>query len=350
MSLHGGNIYDYQSRVERDGILDFSSNINPYGPPDWALAAAKGALDAVKRYPDTRQASIRSAFAAWLGISPESLVFGNGASELIAAAFSALKPRRVLIAAPTFAEYETCATRLGIEIARFETCEQNDFAVPMERIEAIFSPGDLIVACQPNNPTGRPWSEGELRALSGLCEARGGWLMADECFINLTEPLAASCLEMTPSGRVLVLRAITKDFSAPGLRIGFLAAEAGMSEKIRRELQPWPLNCVGEAFAIACARNPEPFLRDSRKKIAEERARLIEKLGEMGYRPFPAAANYLLVRSPHMSGEELQNKLLKEGILIRRCVNFPSLDDSFFRIAVRDKIDNDKLLFALARI
>ena len=350
MSLHGGNIYDYEPQGEGGEILDFSSNINPYGPPVFALDAAKEALGAVKRYPDTKQVSIRSAFAAWLGISPELLVFGNGASELIAAAFFALKPRRILIASPTFAEYETCAVRLGIEVARFETHEEDDFVFPMKRIETMLSPGDLIVACQPNNPTGRPWSADELRTLVNLCETRGGWLMTDECFISLTEPAASSCLEMTPGGRVLVLRAITKDFSAPGLRVGFLAAKPDLAGTIRGELQPWPLNCVGEAFAIACARNPEPFLAESRRKIAEERVRLTAKLGEMGYEPFPAAANYLLVKSLHIDGRELQNRLLGYGILIRRCGNFPSLDDSFFRIAVRDKIDNDKLLFALARI
>lgn len=347
MSLHGGDIYDYDFP---GGILDFSSNINPYGPPEYALAAAREALGSIAKYPDAKGTSIREAFGAWLDVSPESLVFGNGASELIAAVFAALRPRRILVVSPTFAEYAVCAERLRIDVVGLATDERDGFAFPMERIDAVFSRGDMLVACQPNNPTGRAWSGAELKALSRLCEARDGWLMADECFINLTEPAAASCLAMTPGGRVLVLRAITKDFSAPGLRVGFLVAERGVVSAIRDELQPWPLNCVGEAFAIACARNPEPFLTESRGKISCERTRLMEGLVKMGYGPFPAAANYLLVKSPRMRGTELRSELLKHGVLIRRCENFPSLDDSFFRIAVRGKADNEKLLFALAAI
>ncbi len=347
MSLHGGNVYDYGFP---NGILDFSSNINPYGPPAYALAAANEALGAIAKYPDAKQTKIREAFGQWLGVAPDSLAFGNGASELIAAIFAALRPRRILAVSPTFAEYAICAERLCIDAVGLATDENDGFAFPMERVEAVFSSGDLLVACQPNNPTGRAWSRDELEALSRLAEARRGWLMADECFINLTEPAAASCLGMIPGGRVLVLRAITKDFSAPGLRIGFLVAEPSVISSVRRELQPWPLNCVGEAFAIACARNAEPFLTESREKISHERARLVGELRKMGYRPFPAVANYLLVKSPRMRGAEMQSRLLERGILVRRCDNFPSLDDSFFRIAVRSKADNDKLLFALAAI
>lgn len=350
MSLHGGNVYDYEPSGKNGGILDFSSNINPYGPPARALAAAKAALASIKKYPDTKQTLIRGAFAKWLGVSEAALVFGNGASELIFASLLALSPRRVLVASPTFAEYETCAARLGIELVRFDTHVRDCFSFPMGYIGDIFSPGDLIIACQPNNPTGRSWSADELRSLARLSEERGGWLMADECFINLTEPPAASCLAMTPGGRVLVLRAVTKDFSAPGLRVGFIAASPDVAARIRRELQPWPLNCVGEAFAVACAGDPEPFLTESRKKIAWQRTFLTERLCAMDFEPFAAAANYILVKSARLSGGELQGRLLKHGILIRRCRNFPSLDDSYFRIAVRDEIDNRKLLLALAGI
>lgn len=350
MSLHGGNIYDYAPHGESGGILDFSSNINPYGPPACALAAAKEALASINKYPDTKQTLIREAFAEWLCLPAESLVFGNGASELIFASLRALAPRRLLVVSPTFSEYEACAERLGIGLVRFETHERDCFAFPLGQIEEAFSPGDLIVACQPNNPTGRPWSADELCTLARLSEERGGWLMTDECFINLTEPPSASCLASALGGRVLVLRAVTKDFSAPGLRIGFIAASPDIAARVRGELQPWPLNCVGEAFAIACARNAEPFLTESRGKIAVQRAFLTEKLRGMGFGPFPSATNYILVKSRSIRGGELQSRLLEHGVLIRRCQNFPSLDDSFFRIAVRDKSDNEKLIFILAGI
>ena len=100
-SAHGGNIYDFPSRE----LLDFSSNINPAGPPEYAMATAADALRHVSRYPDARQSAIREAFSRWLGVPSGELVFGNGASELIKAVVAALKPTRIIVTAPTFSEY-----------------------------------------------------------------------------------------------------------------------------------------------------------------------------------------------------------------------------------------------------
>jgi len=348
MSLHGGNIYDFKRGQECE-ILDFSSNINPLGPPPEALAAARNALSLINRYPDAKQARIREAFAKWLDVGAESLVFGNGASELIPAVYRALGAKRVLVVSPTFAEYEVCAARLGIEVVRFKTEPGNNFAFPMDEINSAFSSGDLLISCQPNNPTGRAWGAGECAALVDLAAERGGWLMADECFINLADPSCPSLLPALSRGRVVVLRAVTKDFSAPGLRIGFTASPPCIAARIRDELQPWPLNCVGEEFAIACARHNTPFLPLSRAYISAERERLTEGIARHGYEPFPSAANFILVRSMERSGEAIQTALLQHRILIRRCFNFIALDDFYFRVAVRNKKDNDKLLHAVAR-
>jgi threonine-phosphate decarboxylase len=346
MSGHGGNIYD--SGAPGD-IIDFSSNINQYGPPEFALEAARDALAQMRRYPDTGQREVREAFSGWLGCAPEGMVFGNGASELISAAIEALRPRRVITADPAFADYAECALRHGVPAVGILTSPDDNFAFPMKEIEENFQEGALFVACQPNNPTGRAWTEGELRALIELTRSRGGWLMADECFLNLTFPKVFSCLPFAGGG-VIVIRAITKDFSAPGLRVGYAVSDAETARRIRAALQPWPLNCAGEAFAIACAGNPEPFLGDSARKIASERARLMKGLKTLGYVPYPSSANFILAKSPFIPASKLYERLLGRRLLIRRCANFQGLDDSFFRIAVRGAGDNDELLCALSEI
>ncbi|MDR3255763.1 MAG: aminotransferase class I/II-fold pyridoxal phosphate-dependent enzyme [Synergistaceae bacterium] len=346
MSAHGGNIYDFAAP---DEIVDFSSNINPYGPPACGMDAAKAALGLISRYTDAGQTAIKNVFSNWLEVDPDRFVFGNGASELISAVIAALRPSRLVTVAPTFADYAKSARRLDVPVAEIGTHAVDGFAFPLSEIEETLSGGDLFIACQPNNPTGRAWTEGELRALSAVCASRGGWLMVDECFMNLTHPRAFSCLSLTDE-RALVLRAITKEFSAPGLRVGFVISEPGTALQIRDAIQSWPLNCVGEAFAIACASNPEPFLSDSAKKISVERARLTKGLKILGYRPYPAAANFILAQSAKRPASLLYERLHGKKILIRRCANFSGLDDWHFRIAVHDTADNDAFLCALASI
>ncbi|MDR3322455.1 MAG: aminotransferase class I/II-fold pyridoxal phosphate-dependent enzyme, partial [Synergistaceae bacterium] len=274
MSAHGGNIYDFALPGD---MIDFSSNINPYGPPACGMEAARSALALIQRYPDTGQSAVRDAFSGWLDVEPERLVFGNGASEIISAVIAALAPSRVVAAAPTFSDYAESARRHGVPVSEILTYAVDGFAFPMDEIEKVISAGDLFIACQPNNPTGRVWTEGELRSLAGICASKGAWLMADECFVNLTYPRAFSCLSLVGE-RVVIVRAITKDFSAPGLRVGFAISSPSVASRIRDAMQPWPLNCVGEAFAIACASEAEPFLSDSARKISAEWARLTKGL------------------------------------------------------------------------
>ena len=345
-SVHGGNVYDFPGRE----LLDFSSNINPAGPPDFAMDAAASALRQVNRYPDSRQSAVREAFSQWLGAPSEGLVFGNGASELIRAVIAALKPGRIITTLPTFSEYGSCAASFGIPARGVPSDAARDFAFDVGGIRKIFSRGDLLVICQPNNPTGVAWREDELRELAALCSATGGHMLADECFIKLAHPPPPSCLDMTAGGHVIVLRALTKDFAAPGLRVGFIAAAEGVARAVRGQMQPWPLNCVAEAFAIACAKNPEPYLRDSATEIAVLREALSSGLEALGFSPNPSSANFLLVRSGARSAGELCALMLERSVLIRNCANFAQLDDSWFRVAVRSARNNAALLSGLADI
>jgi threonine-phosphate decarboxylase len=155
---------------------------------------------------------------------------------------------------------------------------------------------------------------------------------------------------MTARRNTIVLRAVTKDFSAPGLRVGFAISHPDIARGIRENLQTWPLNCVGEAFAMACAGNPEPFLGTSALKIAALREKLFSDLSGLGFAPNIGHANFLLVRSDRESAGRIFERALKRSILIRKCGNFPTLDGRYFRVAVKLGRDNASLLSALASI
>ena len=346
MNGHGGNVDDFGI----PGLLDFSSNINPFGPPDYALSAAREALARINRYSDAGQTGIRRVFSAWLGVGAKKLVFGNGASDLIPAIFSALAPSRVIVTYPTFSEYEFRARSAGLPVLGVPSDPLLGFACDIEGIEKILSRGDLLVVCQPNNPTGVAWNEEDISRVAKACVRVGGYLLADECFINLSHPRPRSCIPMTKRRNAVVLRAVTKDFSAPGLRVGFAIAHPDVALKIRENLQTWPLNCVGEAFAIACACDPEPFLGTSARFVAFLREKLFAGLSDLGFVPNAGCANFLLVRSDRESAGRIFERALKRSVLIRKCENFPTLDGRYFRVAVKLRRDNASLLSALASI
>jgi threonine-phosphate decarboxylase len=346
MNGHGGNADDFAI----PGLIDFSSNINPFGPPDYALSAARESLARINRYPDAGQTGIRRSFSAWLGVGFENLVFGNGASDLIPAIFAAFAPSRVIVSYPTFSEYELRARSAGLPVLGVPSDPLRGFGFDVDGIEKILGRGDLLVICQPNNPTGVAWKREEISRLAEACERVGGYLLADECFINLSHPRLPSCIPLTERRNAVVLRAVTKDFSAPGLRVGFTVSHPDVARGIRENLQTWPLNCVGEAFAAACAGNPEPFLETSALKIAALREKLFSDLSASGFAPNAGRANFLIVRSDRENAGRIFERALKRSVLIRKCENFPTLDGRYFRVAVKLGRDNASLLSALASI
>ena len=345
MREHGGRIFDLP---HPEGVLDFSSNINPYGPPPHALRAAARALKRVSVYPDPDQRALKGAFSRWTGLPEEMLVFGNGASELIGATLAGLRPRQVVLPVPTFGEYGAWAERLGIPVLPVPLEESRNFAPSHDALRSALGPRDLLVLCQPNNPTGRAWTREEVTSLLEACAAGGARMLLDECFLHLTWPAAFSPASLPWPAPLTVLRAFTKDFSAPGLRLGALAAPPETARAVREHLQPWPVNTPGEAFAAACAARPEPFLTRSRQLLAAERRTLTRGLEALGFRVLPGAANFLLCRAP-LPGGTLAERLRPRDILVRRCGSF-GLEDSWIRLGVKDRASNRRLLLALEKV
>jgi len=345
VTSHGGNVFDFAV----PGLLDFSSNINPSGPPPHAMKAAAEALSRINIYPDTHQREIREAFSVWLGVSPDGLVFGNGASEMIRAVMASVRPSRVVVTHPTFSEYEECAASLGIPVLGIQSIAGSDFAFDTDGIKSALSDRDLLVICQPNNPTGVAWSGNELSELASLCFFTGRF----SAFGRMLHKLVSSCSAILPR-----IRRHGKRDNNEGCDEGFRR-----SRPSRWFYSGCSLHCTGrqEKFAALAAELrgrgvrhsmretcPEPYLRDSAAKIAISREAFSNGMTNLGYAPNPSAANFLLVRSDERDADEIHDFLLKRSILIRKCANFPALDGRYFRVAVRTEEDNAALLLGLA--
>lgn len=348
MKAHGGDIYSsYQIEPGRS-LLDLSANINPLGMPPRAKEAIAAHIGDYEAYPDTEQRSLRAAIGRWEGVAPEHVCCGSGAADLIFRLAWALRPKRALVAAPTFSEYAAAMKTVGCAVAEHPLRRDRDFDLGPDFVEAVTPGTEMVFVCNPNNPTGRLVERETLLALARRCRELGALLVVDECFLDFVP--AAADYTMKPYlkeyDNLLILRAFTKLFAMAGLRLGYLLSAGPALKAVRACGQPW---CVSTVAAVCGeAALAEPGWREkSAAFVAAERERLLRGLRELGLEVVEGAVNYLLFRS---ADTELYERLLPYGILLRRCSNFTGLDEHWYRTAVRTREENERLLSALGEI
>ena len=346
---HGGDLY--AARQAYGGpVLDFSANLNPLGMPPQVRAAAKAAVDEAIHYPDPLCRALRDGIAGRDGVTPEQVVCGNGGADLIFRLCTALRPGRALVTAPTFSEYEQALQAMGCEVVRHPLAEEELFALTPALLSQI-NPGlGLCFLCSPNNPTGQTISLSLLRTAAETCRGVGAVLVVDQCFLELCDgregAQLSEWLEEFPN--LVLLRAFTKSYAIPGLRLGYcLTGHRGLAEGLYTCGQPWPVSGPAQAAGLAALACPD-WPEQARTLIQRERPFLTEKLGVLGLKVYPGRANYLLFRAT--GDETLKERLLARGVLIRSCANYPGLGPGYYRIAVRTHEENEALLAALREV
>ena len=338
---HGGNVYSGPPV-----ILDFSSNLNPLGMPEAVKRALTEDPSRFEKYPDPDCAELRRAIGAYHGLPPEHVLPGNGADDMIYRLCTALRPKKVLLTAPSFSEYAKAALTAGAELKYHVLDEAGGFAVTESFLEDITKDVDLVWLCTPNNPTGRTVSPQLLRKAAEKCESLGVRLVLDECFLCFAD--SPSCTAwLTEFSCLAVLDAFTKRFAMAGLRLGYLmSADAALLRRLRDVGPCWNVSGPAQACGIAALRDPEPYMEMARRVVAEERPWLQRQLTELGMKVYPSEANYLFFRSPI----PLWGPLREKGLLIRSCDNYPGLGEGHYRICVHVREKNTVLIEALREV
>jgi threonine-phosphate decarboxylase len=321
-------------------LLDFSQNINPLGAPRKALEAARRALrEDSGRYPDLEYTGLRGALAAYLGVGAEMIVPTNGGAEaLFLAARAAGKGGRALVLEPTFSEYAAAATASGMEPVRRVARRREEGLgwdpTPLRDLEGV----SVVFLCNPNNPTGDSLGRGEVLEVAARAQEAGAVLVVDEAFADFVPGISVT--DMVDRG-LWVARSLTKFFAIPGLRLGCLVCEDAARVQA---LQPsWPVNAVAAAAGIAAVED-RGFAEASIAEVSRLREDLFGALAALpGLRPYPGAANFVLVRGP----EGLPGRLARRGVLVRGCGPFYGLGPEYFRVAVRGAQENRRLLAAI---
>lgn len=352
---HGGEIFAASRRqgVPVSRMLDFSSNINPLGPSPKALRRLRRELNLIRFYPESQNEEVRRMVAQREGIDPKSILFGNGASQLLHAIPRLLKPENALIVEPGFAEYEAALRAVGCKMHRLYLESETDFR--LDRAALFRAVGrsrpKLILLGNPNNPTGGTIPDPLLLELLEYCATRRIHLVLDESFVDFSS-CRSLLAEASRRPYLVVVRSLTKFWALPGLRIGFLSAREAFVEKLSAHMEPWSVNTLAWAAAAASLGDSE-YRQKTLMLVRKERTFLSEQFSQLGWlKPYPSEANFLLVRitAETLSSSHLQARLEGRNILIRDAGNFPGLGRQYIRIAVRNRPENERLIAELCSI
>lgn len=340
--VHGGDIYTYE------GMIDFSANINPFGPSTKVKEAAASSAELIGVYPDSRSGKLRKALAEKEGIDGEMLVFGNGAADLIFSVVFAERPRKAVLTAPSFSEYAQALTAADCEIVYHYLREEEDFRLGEDYLDKLTEDVDMVFLCSPDNPTGSTVDKALLLRIIQRCKEQRIRLVLDECFYEFQENTEdiLSAKEALEAEEVFLMRAFTKMYAMPGLRLGYgICADRGLLERLASVRQPWSVSVAAQEAGLAALLEPKRA-EMTRLFVSEERKMMEKELGRIGVRYFPSSANYMLLKSNY----DLFERLKEYKILIRDCSNYEGLRKGYYRTAIKGSSENRQLLSALKKI
>ena len=356
-AAHGGRI-DLACRTyggEARDWLDFSVNLNPYAPPlsteIWRRIGV-----AASCYGDPSARELRDRLSQCYALSPSCLLPTAGGSEALYLATRLFAGQTVLVAEPGFSDYARAVAAAGGVTIRHGVFDPGaSGASPailarLDRAIAAHRPTCVLLG-NPNNPTGHGIPA---RELSEIIHAHDCAWIVDEAFSEFAgaDPPHSLLPRLTELPRLLIARSLTKSFAVPGLRIGFLAtASRAWLERMASLQPPWSVSSLAQTWGeIVLAAEARITLEEGLHRLTRARTRLLASLDAIsGLRPYPSAANFILVElMGGLSTGELSERLAARRILIRCCDSFHGLAPGrFFRLAVRRPADNARLLAAL---
>ncbi len=353
LSIHGGNVFETARRLgcAPEEIIDFSASINPLGPPHGLLDVLIEAYRSVQHYPDIANKTLVDAIAARYGLDSTRVVVGNGSTELIYLLPKTMEVSSVLAVVPTFKEYLKAFALHGCRMHLCVAEAEHNFQPTVDQLHRAmesFAPQALLVT-HPGSPCGSLIPGDVRRFLVEETRRRGITLVVDEVFIDFCEE--ESLLEaLGQHERLILIRSMTKFYGIPGLRLGYVLTSFEQAARLRDQVPPWSVNTLAQAAGVYCLRQ-DFYRQETLRLVGAERGRLSETLARVsGFKVFPSAANYLLVRlaSTLSTAAELKEELLvHHRLLIRDCANFDGLTTQDFRVAVRLPHENDRLIEAL---
>ncbi len=351
---HGGNIYEVAELIgcNPDEIIDLSASINPLGPPEGLKELLAENFQAIVHYPDIRNKALIGAIAKYHDIEEDFITVGNGSTELIYWLPRIIEWEKVAIVLPTFSEYlKALENTKGVRVRILTTSWEKGFQPTVYQLETLIeaSQPEAIFITNPGSPSGVPVSKEVYDFIDYASKKYELFWVIDEVFVDFCESFSLLPLALN-SSRVIILRSLTKFYSLPGLRLGYMVGNPSVVKKIRSLMPPWSVNVFSQLAGVFCL-EADWFRERSLKFFKEERERVFGKLSKISSLEFlESHTNYILIKLKNIKSKELQERMIRNHkILVRDCSNFRGLHGSFIRVAILTEELNDRWIDALGK-
>lgn len=355
---HGGNLFDIERNfgIKKENIIDFSGNLNPLGVPNSIKKILKDNIDIIGFYPDPDYISVKNAISKYVNLDSSYVTLGNGATELISKTIRFLAPKKALTINPTYSEYEKEINFIGGTLDFVDLKEENDFNIDINNlIEKFQDDYNLLVLCNPNNPTSSVLTCNEIKQILDAAVVTNTFVIVDETYVEFCENLEQiTCTRLINEyNNLFIIRGISKFFGTPGLRLGYgLTSNSKLLEQLNIETDPWSINIFASIVGENVFKDIE-YIHNSRELMKSETEYLYHELRNFNslkvYRP---NTNFILckIKNKPITGTFISEQLIKNSILIRDTKNVKGLGDSYFRVCILSHEHNKLLIELLHKI
>lgn len=350
--FHGSDLEKIEAiyGIKKEDIISFSANVNPLGISPKLRTTLADKIDAITGYPDREYTSLRKSIADYIHADINHIVVGNGSTELISLFIQITHPKKAFIIGPTYSEYEREITLGGGSSHYYRLEEEADFKLDVRALEKELSADiDLLVICNPNNPTSTAIPVSDMRKILDICKQKNIYCLVDETYVEFVNDInqitSVSLAEYY--NNIIILRGISKFFAAPGLRLGYaVCGNMDLLREVNKKKNPWTINTLA-AIAGEIMFRDEEYIGKTRELIRTERRRIYETLKVCNnVKVYPPMANFVLVKilKEGVTAADLFDAAIRKGFMIRDCSTFPFLDQKFIRFCFMQPEKNTELL------
>lgn len=356
--FHGSDLETIEKiyHIKKEDIISFSANVNPLGISPLLRKTLSEKLDVITSYPDREYTALRKCIGNYVKTDFQNIIVGNGSTELISLFIQLKRPKKALILGPTYSEYEReislgGGTSLYFPLKESENFQLNWNDLKMQLNEQI----DLLVICNPNNPTSTAITQKEMREILDCCKQHDIFVMVDETYVEFAlQDDKITSIPLTESyNNLIILRGISKFFAAPGLRLGYaVTGDADLLKAINTRKNPWTINSLAEAAGTLMFTDTD-YIEQTRSLIATEREKALQRLGSFSsVKVYPPVANFVLfqILDDKITSEDIFAHAIHQHMMVRDCSTFPFLGSKYVRFCFMEAKSNEKLLTCLGEL
>lgn len=356
--FHGSDLEKIEEiyHIPKDEITSFAANVNPIGISPKLRTTLTRHIDDITGYPEREYTSLRKSIGAYADADFKNIIVGNGSTELISLFIQILKPKKALILGPSYSEYEREVSLSGGTSRYYRLDEDQGFAVHVHRLaDQLKENIDLLIICNPNNPTSTAISRSDMRCILDACKEYGIYVLVDETYVEFASDLQeiTSIPLAQYYNNIIVLRGISKFFAAPGLRLGYaVCGNRDLIKNVVSRQDPWAINTLA-AVAGEIMFTDKAYIHETRSLINSERKRICATLDTIsGLTYYPPKANFILLKilKEDITARDVFEAAIRKKLMIRDCSDFPFLNNKYFRFCIMMPEKNNELLEVIEKL